>query len=123
MPALEQLEDFNRELIKLGDEPRIALKRGEEIERAMTPEEYPLDVVGPTLKTNKAPSSETETPARGAKSEGSSTDDFLSSLDPDLFSGSSDVEEPEKVVIQKAEHGDLEVVKQLEEIGQRKGSV
>jgi TRAP-type mannitol/chloroaromatic compound transport system permease small subunit len=34
-----------------------------------------------------------------------------------------DVEELEKVVLEKAEHGEFEVVKELEEIGQRKGAV
>lgn len=34
-----------------------------------------------------------------------------------------DVEELDKVMLEKAEHGDYEVVKELEEIGQRKGSV
>jgi TRAP-type mannitol/chloroaromatic compound transport system permease small subunit len=34
-----------------------------------------------------------------------------------------DVEELEKIVLEKAEHGELEVVKELEEIGQRKGAV
>jgi TRAP-type mannitol/chloroaromatic compound transport system permease small subunit len=34
-----------------------------------------------------------------------------------------DVEELEKVMLQKAEHGEYEVVKELEEIGQRKGDI
>ena len=34
-----------------------------------------------------------------------------------------DVEELDKVMLEKAEHGEYEVVKELEEIGQRKGSV
>jgi TRAP-type mannitol/chloroaromatic compound transport system permease small subunit len=34
-----------------------------------------------------------------------------------------DVEELDKVMLEKAEHGDYEVVKELEEIGQRKGSI
>ena len=34
-----------------------------------------------------------------------------------------DVEELEKVVLAKAEHGDYQVVKELEEIGQRKGAI
>jgi TRAP-type mannitol/chloroaromatic compound transport system permease small subunit len=34
-----------------------------------------------------------------------------------------DVEELDKVVLEKAEHGDYEVVKELEQIGQRKGAV
>lgn len=34
-----------------------------------------------------------------------------------------DVEELDKVVLEKAEHGELQVVKELEEIGQRKGAV
>jgi TRAP-type mannitol/chloroaromatic compound transport system permease small subunit len=34
-----------------------------------------------------------------------------------------DVEELDKVMLEKAEHGDYEVVKELEEIGQRKGAI
>jgi hypothetical protein len=34
-----------------------------------------------------------------------------------------DVEELEKVMLEKAEHGEYEVVKELEEIGQRKGDI
>ena len=34
-----------------------------------------------------------------------------------------DVEELDKIVQEKAEHGELEVVKELEEIGQRKGAI
>jgi len=34
-----------------------------------------------------------------------------------------DVEELDKIMLEKAEHGDYEVVKELEEIGQRKGAV
>ncbi|HWM45925.1 MAG TPA: TRAP transporter small permease subunit [Xanthobacteraceae bacterium] len=34
-----------------------------------------------------------------------------------------DVEELDKVVLEKAEHGEYEVVKELEEIGQRKGAI
>jgi TRAP-type mannitol/chloroaromatic compound transport system permease small subunit len=34
-----------------------------------------------------------------------------------------DVEELDKIMLEKAEHGDYAVVKELEEIGQRKGSV
>jgi TRAP-type mannitol/chloroaromatic compound transport system permease small subunit len=34
-----------------------------------------------------------------------------------------DVEELEKIVLEKAEHGELAVVTELEEIGQRKGTV
>lgn len=34
-----------------------------------------------------------------------------------------DVEELDKIMLEKAEHGDYEVVKELEEIGQRKGSI
>ena len=34
-----------------------------------------------------------------------------------------DVEEPEKIMLAKAEHGDYQVVKELEEIGQRKGAI
>lgn len=34
-----------------------------------------------------------------------------------------DVEELDKVILEKAEHGEYEVVKELEEIGQRKGAV
>jgi TRAP-type mannitol/chloroaromatic compound transport system permease small subunit len=34
-----------------------------------------------------------------------------------------DVEELDKIMLEKAEHGEYEVVKELEEIGQRKGSI
>src|SRR5207249_11854980 len=34
-----------------------------------------------------------------------------------------DVEELEKVMLEKAEHGDYQVVKELEEIGQRRGDI
>jgi hypothetical protein len=34
-----------------------------------------------------------------------------------------DVEELDKIMLEKAEHGDYAVVKELEEIGQRKGAI
>jgi TRAP-type mannitol/chloroaromatic compound transport system permease small subunit len=34
-----------------------------------------------------------------------------------------DVEELDKIMLEKAEHGEYEVVKELEEIGARKGSI
>jgi hypothetical protein len=78
MPELEKLEQFNQELIKSGDEPAVALKRGEEIERALTPEEYPLDHGAPKVRTNaSAAAAPAEGPDASAQSE---TDDFLSRL-------------------------------------------
>jgi hypothetical protein len=77
MPELEKLEQFNQELIKSGDEPAVSLKRGEEIERVLTPEEYPLDHGVPKVRTNAPADGAAPGTDAPAKSE---TDDFLSQL-------------------------------------------
>ncbi len=90
MPELEQLEKFNQDLINIGDEPAQAKRRGEDIERVMTPEEYPLNNVGSGVKTNKSTVSASNDEGQGQDDASAGTDDFLASLEPDLFESNDD---------------------------------
>lgn len=81
MPRIEEIETFNQELIKTGREPEVARTRGEEIEAVLSPEQYPMDHLGPLTRSNRPkpgamePKQETVSPANSP-----SVDDLFSSF-------------------------------------------
>jgi len=92
MPRVEDIEEFNQDLIRTGKEPEIARQKGEEIEPVLSPKEYPMDNLGPLTKARRAtptpaaaaqatPSSPSNSSAQPSPDSAVSTDDFLASLD------------------------------------------